>query len=97
MKSTKENIAAEALPTLAQRLWRTLGYRYHLGEEPEGAEAFSGWMKTEIGLQFGWRDRLRLLATGRLFVALTQYTSAQVDEAKSRTDWRIAPPFEDKR
>ena len=90
-----ENTAFFREPTLRERIWRRLGFRYHLGEEPEGCEALQGWMRTDIGLHFGLADRLRLLATGRLFIASVVHTdtpSAML--TKSRVDWMIKAPGE---
>lgn len=35
---TIENVAMHHIPTLSERAWRWLGYRYHLGKEPDGTE-----------------------------------------------------------
>ena len=55
------NEAMYRVPTWRERLWRRLGYRYHLGEDPEGVDALAGWMCTESRMHFGVADRLRLL------------------------------------
>jgi len=80
-------------PTLKQRFWRALGFHFHLGEEPEGIDRLPGWMKTEISLNFGWIDRLRLLMTGRLRVHSTVYFDTPSPMVcKSRVDWHALPP-----
>jgi hypothetical protein len=79
-------------PTLAQKMWRLLGFRYHLGEEPEGADNMQGWMCTETRLNFGLADRVRLLLTGRLHMRLVQHTTVQVENTKNRFDWQILAP-----
>ncbi len=85
-----ENQAFIHVPTLRERILRRLGYRYHLGVEPEGCEALDGWMRTDIRLHFGWADRLRLLATGRLFIASVVHTDTPSPAVcKSRVDWMI--------
>lgn len=82
-------------PTLAERLRRKAGFRYHLGDEPEGAEALQGWMRTDIKLHFGWADRLRLLLTGRLHVSSIVHTDTpSASICKSRVDWQIKAPGE---
>jgi len=82
-------------PTLRERFWKKLGFRYHLGEEPAGIEALSGWMRTDIRLSFSVLDRLRLLFIGRLFVASIVHTDTPLPGiCKSRVDWRIAAPGE---
>jgi len=87
-----ENRAMYQVPTLRQRAARWLGYRYHLGDEPEGTDGMPGWMVTNTRMQFSFADRLRLLFSGRLNLRLTQYTSAQVEGTKNRLDWQILAP-----
>lgn len=80
-------------PTLAERLWRKLGYTYHLGDDPDDIDRLPGWTRTDIGLDFGIADRLRLLLTGKLrlhSILMTDTPSATV--CRSRLDWRIVPP-----
>ena len=89
---TIENGAMYHVPTWRERAWRALGYRYHLGDEPDGGDNMPGWMCTENRMHFGWADRLRLLISGRLHFKLVQYTSAKVDSAKNRLDWHILAP-----
>lgn len=82
-------------PTLSERFWRSLGFRYHLGDEPEGADSLEGWMRTDIRLEFSIVDRLRLLLTGRLLVASIVHTDTpSASICKSRVDWRISAPGE---
>jgi hypothetical protein len=97
MESTErvENGCMAFRPTFAMRVWRRLGFRYHLGEEPEGADDMPGWFVTEVRLHFSFLDRLRLLAGGRLRVRVTGYADAKVDTVKNRIDWKIYAPGED--
>ena len=81
-------------PTLFQRLTRRLGYRYHLGDDPENVDALKGWMTTETRLQFDFMDRIRLLTSGRLHIKLVQHTPEEVEFSRNRLDWRILPPGE---
>lgn len=92
---TVENYAACYVPTLRERAWRKLGFRYHLGDEPDGAEVLDGWIRTDIRLEFSLVDRLRLLLTGRLFIASIVHTDTPSPSVcKSRLDWRIYAPGE---
>ena len=84
-----DGYAVHHVPTLSERMWRKLGFRYHLGEEPEGFEKLEGWMCTRCCMDFSILDRLRLLLTGRLHIQLTQYTPVQCDYSKNRLDWEI--------
>jgi hypothetical protein len=52
-------------------------------------------MKTDINFHFGWADRVRLLVSGRLFVASIVSTDTPSPMAcKSRMDWHILRPGE---
>lgn len=93
MTDTSQNFAAIYVPTLRERIFRKIGYRYHLGEEPDGADALGGWMRTDMRLHFSWRDRLRLLLTGRLFIAcIVSIDTPSPNVCKSHMDWRIVEP-----
>jgi hypothetical protein len=93
MTDAPQNLSMEYIPTLSERFWRKLGYRFHLGDEPEGVDTLPGWTCTEIGLNFGMADRLRLMLTGKLrlrSILMTDTPSATI--CKNRLDWRIIPP-----
>lgn len=89
---TVENGAMHHVPTLRERIWRRLGYRYHLGAEPDGIDALPGWMCTESRMHFSVADRVRLLLTGRLHLRLVQHMTQQVDSTKNRLDFHILAP-----
>lgn len=90
-----ENYAAFHIPTLRERVWRKLGFRYHLGDEPENVDGLEGWVRTDMRLEFSIADRLRLLLTGRLFVAsIVHSDTPSPSVCKSRLDWRIYAPGE---
>lgn len=80
-------------PTLSQRLARRLGFRFTLGEEPDGVENMPGWARTTVRMEFDILDRLRILVGGRIHVDLTHYTDKPFDVMKSRTDTRIPAPW----
>lgn len=83
------------VPTIQERVWRKLGFHYHLGDEPAGGDNLPGWSQTKVRLGFSWVDRLRLLLTGRLLVVLTQQTDTPPPEIiKNRIDWKVAFPGE---
>jgi hypothetical protein len=79
-------------PSLIERAWRGLGFRYHLGEEPEGADQLKGWMCTETRMRFSFADRLRLLLSGRLHIRLVQHLPVECEFSKNRLDWEIKAP-----
>lgn len=93
MTDTIQASCAHYVPSLRERFFRKLGFRYHLGEEPEGTDGLPGWSCTDSHLHFGIADRLRLLLTGKLFVSTKMHSdvpSAMV--VKTRLDWRIVEP-----
>ena len=84
---------ATYVPTLSERLWRKLGFHYHLGDEPEGADGLTGWMCNESYLQFGFLHRLRFLLTGRLKVrTVYHFDTPSPGTIKTRLDWMIYYP-----
>ncbi len=91
---TDTNQAMIHVPTMRERFWRALGFRYHMGADPDGAEKMAGWMQTTAGFDFTIGDRLRLLLSGRLKVVLSIHTDSQVDHAISRVDYTIKYPGE---
>lgn len=87
--------AMASKPTLAMRVRRWLGFRFHLGEEPKDVDNMPGWFVTDNRFHFTFADRLRLLVGGRLKVRTINYADAKVDTVKSRLDWQIFAPGED--
>lgn len=82
-------------PTRLERFRNWAGFRYYLGVEPEGIEGLQGWMRTDIRIDFGILDRLRLLFTGRLFVASIVHTDTPSPTVcKSRVDYKTSAPGE---
>lgn len=79
-------------PTRSERFWRALGFRYHLGEEPEGIDQLKGWMCTEMRMHLSFADRVRLLLTGRIHLRLVQLLPVECEFAKNRFDWEIKAP-----
>lgn len=80
-------------PTLAERFWRKLGFRYNLGDDPEGTDGLTGWMQTESYFEFGWYPRLLLLLTGRLKVVTTcHFDTPSPKVVKTRLDWMMYWP-----
>lgn len=94
MTATKTRNEALALaPTLRQRFWRALGFRYHLGDTPPDADLLPGWMRTDSGLIFSFGDRLRILISGRLRTStIVHMDTPSPAVCKTRLDWQILPP-----
>lgn len=82
----------EYKPTLAERIWRKLGFRHHHGED-EPNEPWQGWMQTRSGVKLDWRDRLRLLVSGHLeFTHTYHLDTPSPTKMHTRFDWHIVPP-----
>lgn len=80
-------------PTWRQRFWRRMGFRYHLGEDPNDDAPDAGWMRTDCRLHFSVADRFRLLLTGKLFIAVIVHTDTpSPDKTATRLDWLIIEP-----
>lgn len=87
-----QNFEMHYVPSLRERVWRRIGFRFHLGAEPPGVEVWPGWARTELRMSFGVLDRIRLLLTGRLHISLTTYADTPINNCRSRTDWIIDAP-----
>lgn len=84
------NYAMECRPTFRQRVSRALGFRYHLGADPAGADVLTGWSMTRSRMHFSMADRLRLLLSGKLLVVTVQHFDAPSPSVvKTRLDWQI--------
>jgi hypothetical protein len=88
--------AQEYKPTFKERFWKRLGFHYDQTEFPENDEekSYKGWMLTYSYFEFSFRDRLRLLLTGRLKVKLRQLTDVEVIKCKSTVSFKILYPGE---
>lgn len=87
-------------PSLRHRFFRWAGWHYHLGEvpDPSAAGLMPGWMRTDMQMDFGWPDRLRLLLTGGLRISSIVHTDTpSPDRCVSRMDWHILAPGDDRR
>lgn len=85
--------ALEYRPTLRERFWRSLGFRWHSNDEPDGVDGMPGWMCARVRFHLSRADRLRLLLTGRLTINLISHTDQpSPDVVKNRLDWQIHAP-----
>jgi hypothetical protein len=78
--------------TRMQRLWRWLGYRYHLGPltDDEGWE--QGFLQNISGMKLDWRDRLRVLLSGHIRIVCNHSMDQPVNKVRTRMDWEIVEP-----
>jgi hypothetical protein len=93
MSPERRNYASIRKPPLRERFWRLLGFRYHLGDEPNSADDLNGWNQTTVCFCFDWKDRLRLLLTGKLKVlVVNRFCEPVTPPPVTRHDWMILPP-----
>lgn len=82
-------------PTLAMRLFRALGFRYpdrDRMEDFEDDKRFAqSYLFQEIVLCLDWKDRLRVLLTGQVMVAISTKTDKPVECAVGRSKVGILP------
>ena len=85
-------------PTTAQRLWRYLGFghRYDLSltdwrtAEPEWWTP--GALVTETEIILDWKDRLRVLVSGRCSLHVSTRTDVPITRSESRSLFSVLPP-----
>jgi len=81
--SEPQNFAMEFTPTRAMRFWRWAGFHYTAyAGRPENDEA--RYLVHRVTTVWDWRDRLRILLTGRTQVELCVETDGDVRVFKTR-------------
>jgi citrate lyase synthetase len=80
-------------PTLAERFWRWVGFRYVHAEMPAEADALPHWLVVETGFHFSFGDRLRLLLGGKLRIRTTTNTQHEAGQAISVSSFTFVPPW----
>ena len=97
MKNKSVNFYIPYVPTFMERLRRFFGYGFNQGDKPSSLDPKKhiSSMRTNAGFKFSWKDRLRLLLTGRLLIVITQHTTQEVDESVNSIGFQIYAPFED--
>ena len=88
-------------PTLMQRLWRRLGFGTRWDEalfdwrsaDPGPDDWFvPGVLSTRTVVHVDWRDRLRLLLSGKCEVATYTRTNVAVARGETRSLFSVLPP-----
>jgi hypothetical protein len=74
-------------------IWCALGFgRAHV-DTPEDEIGFApGYLSTETTIFLDWKDRLRVLVSGRLHSSMKTQTDVFVEKAISRSSVRVLPP-----
>ncbi|WP_331373781.1 hypothetical protein [Sinorhizobium chiapasense] len=79
--------------TLAQRLWKKLGFgERHLGPPDDAEDMAPGWMATHVTTELDWRDRFRVLVSGRVRVRSYTQTDVIVKRARSYSVFSVLAP-----
>jgi hypothetical protein len=78
--------------TLMQRLLRRLFPSQHLPPIDPIPEWARGESLTQVRVRVDWRDRLRLLVSGRACIDVRLMSSADHRRAESRAAFYVAPP-----
>jgi hypothetical protein len=79
-------------------IWNRLGFWHAFVPAPEDGEGFAtGCMTTESTIVLDWKDRLRVLLSGRASHYLRTQTDVPVTTARTISDARILPPAWGKR
>ena len=85
-------------PTLHQRVERFLGFgtcsspRFEdvSDHDPKWA---AGYLESEVTIFLDWKDRLRLIVSGKLMVSTSIKTSAFVERSMAKSNISVLPPF----
>lgn len=86
-----ECAAPAQTPTLRERLMRRLFPARHLAA-PDQTEEFPAWMRHEIYILADWKDRLRLLVSGRARATLFVELEIDPGATRTKTTFWVAPP-----
>lgn len=70
-------------------IWHRLGFGHAGVADWEDANMAEGAITTDVVVVLGWGDRLRLLITGRLHVAIRTKTEKTIDRAISKSAVRV--------
>ena len=90
-----------ALPSRSQRFWSWLGCgkcRAPRPEEDEFAEGYApSWFIVETFVCLDWKDRLRLLLSGKAMVQAAVKTDVQITRSRSTSAFSVLRPAHDLR
>lgn len=90
--------AAPLKSTLSRRFWRWLGFRTRpslpLADDTTFPDGFwaPGWFIIDVCCDLDWRDRLRLLISGRLMVHSALKTDVAITRSQATSAISVLPP-----
>lgn len=92
MENVKEcqNYYQEYKPTL----WNRMGFNtcYASIEDADHPDLAEAHITTHIFTHFDWRDRIRILLSGKIMTAIATKTSTPVEKAVSASKVSVLPP-----
>ena len=91
---TPNAFAMEYRPTLRERFWRKMGFHHHHPEMSEEGEKFPGWIMLQSVSHIDWRDRLRILVSGRILFKAEIRCDVPVGETISAAALSVIAPGE---
>jgi hypothetical protein len=82
----------EFKPSLAYRFWRALGFGYARARfEPEPE---AGFAETKVRAVLCWKDRLRVLVSGKIEISCAHIIEPQPKRMETVSEFRVLPPTE---
>jgi hypothetical protein len=97
MRDMHVGMQSEALvarPSLSARFWRRLGFGVaHCKRPDEDREGFApGYGCSEVYLWLPWRERLRVLISGKAMVEMLHQTDVMPGRWESVSAFKVLPP-----
>lgn len=79
--------------SLIDRLWSRLGFGHAHVERPADVEGFcGGYCMADVFSHLDWRDRLRVLVSGKVMVQTAMQTDVGVRKMRSVSTLKVLPP-----
>lgn len=76
-----------------ERLWKRLGFGRCKAYWPEDIEGYApAWLGCDVYATFDWKDRLRILISGRVMVSCAIKTDVGVTKSQVRTSISVMRP-----
>lgn len=74
-------------------LWQRLGFGYaHALRHPAPDGMHEGWLCSDVFVYLDWKDRLRVLMSGKLNVEVITFTELPAGKAISRSEVKVLAP-----
>jgi hypothetical protein len=81
---------------LRKRVWRWLGFKHACADRPEEDEEAEGWAPSwfivETWVHLDWKDRIRILLSGKLHVEQAVKTDVPISRSRSTSAVGVLSP-----